>query len=438
MTVRIPDHWIGVKKYWPLICTSLGDALVSLPPERLTTHALLIGATGSGKTTTIHHLLAQDLMNGHSIVVLDARGDLALTTLELCARAEIQPERIKFFDLRERTRPVGFNPLKGSGENYFKALGVLAAIEKEWDSLGPLTADALRNALMLLTDAGEAITSLESVFFDPAFRAKALSRVHSESVKEYWERYDELSDEKQQTFASPVLNKVSLLFTPESLYKMYSHPDPVDLGRHLNTKGSVTLISLAVDQLHGAGWMAGSIFLSSISREIFSRVEMSESSRIPVRFYVDEFSHFQMSEFEAILAEGRRFKCSLLLANQTLAQLTPKLRSMILGNVGVKLIFRTAQADAEILNRDLTGNTKAFDLPRLGVGEAVLWQRGEEPIEIEGNSPLVSDVGSLTPAASSLRQRLYELTSPYPVLVEAKPEADVKVQESRASLEDWL
>ena len=78
-------HWIGLRKGWEQV-GSLEESLISLPVKDLKTHVMVIGATGSGKTNLIHHLIAQDLLNGHSIVVLDMRGDLVSAALELVVR----------------------------------------------------------------------------------------------------------------------------------------------------------------------------------------------------------------------------------------------------------------------------------------------------------------------------------------------------------------
>lgn len=454
-TVPIPDHWVGMVKGWPDLCQSLGEALVTLPPHVLSTHGLIIGATGSGKTNLLHHLIAGDLMRGRSIVVLDARGDLAVATVELAARAGVDPTDVRFFNLREKDQPLGFNPLAGNGEPYYRALGLIDAVAAESESWGVQLAETFRNAALLLAETGSPITKLDGLFHNRAVRRDLIARASSEPLRAFWSRYDSLSADKQSVLASPVLNKVSALLSTVGLRRMYGHPAPVDLAEHLGTPGSVTLVSLAVDELHSAGWMTGSIMLSSICREVFSRATVAESQRNPIRLYVDEFENFAMRDFESILAEGRRFGFSIVLAHQTLAQLTPKLRSVILGNVGVKVVFRTGYQDAEVLNRDLAGVKGAFDLPSLPVGEAVLWHRGELPFQIEINTPLIDDVGSVSQSAREFLARLVELTPVYfeiveePQSVEAPDEAQVeeqppsqKRQKGRETppghLEDWL
>ena len=246
----------------------------------------------------------------------------------------------------------------------------------------------------------------------------------------------------------PVMNKVSMLTSTKTLRNVLGHPKPVNLKRLLDTPGSCVLVSLAADELHAAGKMMGRLFLSSLSREIFSRVGMAEKKRNPVRLYVDEFEHFGTSEFETILAEGRRFKLSLVLAHQTLAQLTPKMRSVILGNVGTKVFFRSGQEDGGLLSKDLTGDPKAIRLPDLRVGEAVLWTREGGTISIEVNSPIVRGLGERSARARLFVRELERQWGLPEGYVEpsfsSPPKSTQRSKESnpprnpRTRMEDWL
>lgn len=416
--LAIPARWIGVYKGWEDWSDSIGDALVALTPQHLAAHTYVIGATGSGKTSFLQSLVAGDVQRGHSIVILDARGDFANTVIEIAARAKVDPSLVRFYDLRDSAQPLGFNPLAGAGEPFFKALGFMAAVGADFESLGVQVAEYLQNAALLLAENAKPITVLNGLFHDRSVRLALIQATQSDELKSFWRRYDGLSPDRQQSIASSVLNKVSTLVCTEGLRKMYGHPKPADIGEQLRRPGSITLISLAVDQLHNAGWRAGSLFLSSLCREVFSQVQVGESRRNPVRLYVDEFEHFAWDQFEQIYAEGRRFRFSTVLAHQSLAQLSPKMRSIILDNAGVKVVLRTSHASAEILNRDLAGIRSAFDIAGLQVGEAILSVRGLGAAHIELNAPVVRDSGGL----SALGQRfldevrshagLHELTAP--------------------------
>jgi hypothetical protein len=440
-----PRHWIGVEKGWRDAAETPWDRLVSLPPDRLKTHVLVIGSTGSGKTVFLTHLFAQDIVLKRSFVVLDLRGDLVDAVLALLA-GRIDPRKVLLLDLREKRSPAGFDPLAGRGEAYFRALAVIDAIAAQHD-LGVQVVETLRNALLLLAEAGLPLTLIERLFHDGGFRDGLVGRCRSEQVAGFWARYGAMSPDRQATLAMPVMNKVSLLLATEGLRKVLGHPKPVDLGRHLDSPGSVTLVSLAGDELHGAGRMFGRIFLASACREIFSRVGVAESGRNPVRLYVDEFENFAGEDFEPVLAEGRRFKFSLVLAHQTLAQLSPRMRSMVLNNVGTKVVFRCGREDSAALSRDVSGDPRAHDFTTLGVGEALVWSRGVGEKLVEVNAPLLKDTGARNPAARRLARVATRLRAAPPERQAAEPAAEAPPRREaeakgpkrpRTDLEDWL
>jgi hypothetical protein len=401
-----PEHWIGaVVGADPASVPLLGAELVSLPPSLLKTHALLIGSTGCGKTNALHHLVAQDILLGHSFCILDMRGDFSEAALELCV-GRVPPPSMLVLDLRDKDVPFGFDPLSGEGEAYFRALGILDAVESESASWGVQLSETLRYALMLLAETGFRLTDLERLLTDLTFLLTCLDLCRSESVLSFFQRFAELSADKRMALAMPVLNKLAPLLATDRLRRILGHSNPIDLGAHLNRRGSVTLVSLSVDELHASGRMFGRIFLASLCRELFSRVGTPESRRNPVRLFVDEFEHFGTGEFETILAEGRRFGLSLILAHQTLAQLSTKMRSLILGNVGTKLVFRCGREDGPVLSRDLTGDPRAIDFAQFETGEAMLSNRSIGTVRIEINEPIIRDGGGLSRAARRFRDEI--------------------------------
>lgn len=451
-TSPLPIHWIGVDQSPNLKGTPIPKRLVCVPPATLRTHALVIGSTGSGKTNLLLHLVAQDILLGHSFCVLDMRGDLISAVLELCA-GNVPEDLVRVIDLRERTQPTGFNPLFGSGEPYFRALQVLEAVANEAPSWGIQLEETLRNALLLLAEVQEPLTKLEHLFFDVAFLRSCIGRCdRGSSVLAFWQRFDRLPEERRIGLASPVLNKVSALLSTTTLRRVLGHSKPMDLGGHINTPGSITLVSLAVDELHAAGRMLGRLVLASICREVFARVAVPEKQRNPIRLYVDEFENFGTEQFEQVLAEGRRFACSVILAHQTLAQLPARARSMILNNVGTKFVFRCGREDAASLSADLVGDRTALALSTLPVGQAVFWERSGRLRVVEVNQPLLPDIGALSARARAFRDKVLILgadvppptqfqepmNSQCPEVCELDEDSREVFQKLDRALEDWL
>lgn len=252
----------------------------------------------------------------------------------------------------------------------------------------------------------------------------------------FWGRFDALSPDRRQALAMPVLNKVSMLFATEGLRRTFGHPRPMDLRRHLDTPGSVLLVSLAADELHAAGRMAGRIVLSSVCREVFGRVGVPESRRNRVLLVADEFQNLVGREFETVLAEGRRFGLSLVAAHQTLSQMPAGMRSLLLGNVGAKALFRLGREDAATMSKDLTGDPKALDLASLPTGECALWTRDGKVARVEVNGPIVNGGGPPSRRAAALLEAVRSRSGPVPAGPDTPPREAPQVAPSpkRASV----
>lgn len=350
----------------------------SLSATDLAWHLYALGSTGCGKTTFVLKLIEADLRAGRSVAVLDLRGDLVDGVIGSCARLGVDPRRVRLLDLREKERPTGYNPLSGSGEPYIRALHVLDVVKGAAASFGVRLEEVLRNALLLLASAGESLVSLDRLLFDDAFRADCLDDCGDEALIGFWERYEGLSPTERNAWALPVMNKVTALTAVPVLRAVLGHPDPIDLGKVLDEPGSVLLVSLAVDELHGSSKMLGSLLVSGIARETMARVKIPERRRNPVRLYVDEFENMATEAFEGIVAEGRRFGLGCVLLHQTRSQIGAKLLSIIRNNVGVQILFQCGFEDAAALARELPKGIEAEDLRNLSTGEAFVMTRDGE------------------------------------------------------------
>lgn len=414
-----------------------GDPL-TISPEDLDRHCYILGATGCGKTSAVLKLIAHDLEAMRSVAVVDLRGDLAQGVLSLCASMKIDPKRVKLLDLREKERIQGFNPLSGAGEPHIRALHFLDVLAKEADSWGVQLEETMRNALLALAEAGMPPTRLSDLLFDEAFLSGILPSIGDETVRAFWERYLQLSPEKRQAWALPVMNKATSLFATPSLRQMLGSNAPLDLGKAMSEKGSILLVSLAVDELHRTSRMVGSLVVSSIAREAMARISEPEFKRNPVRLYIDEFENMASEAFESIVAEGRRFKLSLVLSHQTLSQLAPRLKSVIRNNAGLQIVFQCGYEDAVQISRELREGIDAASLRSLGVGEAYLVQRSGEAELVRFSWP-----GRLAPSSETAEYRKIVLNavpkdSPESKPLKKKPKAKSKPKASKIDAGDWL
>src|SRR4051812_20460212 len=78
-------------------------------PDRLS-HVYVVGKTGTGKTTLLEALAAQDICQFRGLCVIDPHGDLAE---RLVARVpEARKADLVYLNAPDRTQPYGYNPLR--------------------------------------------------------------------------------------------------------------------------------------------------------------------------------------------------------------------------------------------------------------------------------------------------------------------------------------
>lgn len=98
----------------------------------------------------------------------------------------------------------------------------------------------------------------------------------------------------------------------------------------------------------GLAELAMSASLMKIRAAAMARA--GERDRTPVRVYIDEFQNCRGDSLQSLLAEGRKFGISLVLANQSLGQIggtnDHTVGAATLANVGNLVTFRLGATDA--------------------------------------------------------------------------------------------
>src|SRR3981081_4331085 len=111
-------------------CTTRDVAM--LAPEARRRHLYIIGQTGTGKSTLLLNLIAQDLAAGAGIALLDPHGDLAEDVLMHVPRDRTND--LVYVNPADAERPIGFNPLSAVPEDLkpIVADGVVSAFRHVW------------------------------------------------------------------------------------------------------------------------------------------------------------------------------------------------------------------------------------------------------------------------------------------------------------------
>ena len=111
-----------------------------------------------------------------------------------------------------------------------------------------------------------------------------------------------------------------------------------------------------------AAGLLGSLLVSTLQIETLSRANIEESDRRDFFAYVDEFQNYATEGFATILSEARKYRLSLTVANQYLAQIEQGTLAAVLGNVGSLVSFQVGVDDAEFLAQQLASDLTPRDL----------------------------------------------------------------------------
>lgn len=330
---------------------------LSIPDSR--SHLHLLGSTGTGKTTTMLNLAAQDIAAGRGVGVLDPKGDLVRGLL-----GRIPPERISDVVLispDDTGHSVGINPLElWPGEDrYLVADNVLAIFRRIYERFwGPRTDDVLKCALLtLLARPNCTLAQVPLLLSDEAFRRQALEGLSDRiGLDPFWDEYERLTASQRAEMVGPVLNKLrDFLVRPRLRRILCQARSTVDLREVLDS-GKIVLADLSVGRWGDmTASLVGSFLVARIWQAVLARSAREEESRPDFFLFVDEFQHFlgSASSFSSVLAEARSLRLSLTVANQHLGQLTRDLREGIASNARSRLVFQCGQDDAAYLAHEM-------------------------------------------------------------------------------------
>ncbi len=310
-----------------------GDA--ALGPEERRRHLHLVGQTGTGKSTLLLNLIAQDLAADHGLALLDPHGDLALAALAHVPRR--RRNELVYIDPADADWPIGFNPLARVPE-----------------PLKPVAADGIV----------------------AAFRALVERHVRDPLVRSFWlNEYAGYSQNFRVEAIAPIQNKIGKALMAPSLRNMLAQPRSTITLRRLMDERAIVICNLSKGQLgESTAHLIGALLVTAIAQAALSRADSPVAERRVFHLYADEFQSFASESFSLILSEARKYALTLTIAHQYLEQLPDRLRAAVFGNVGSIVVCRPGATDAPALAAQIgIANPDAvLDLPNFAAWARLL------------------------------------------------------------------
>ena len=340
---------------------------VAVSDSALEHHALLCGASGSGKTRLMQHLLAGQLPWGVSLVMLDPKKETLRRMLVAAMDAGVPPDRVTLLlpGLGGVGCP-GWNPLLPSeGTTLSQAVtsfvSLLAAGSSSW---GPRLQDLLTNAALLIGAQGLTLYELVRFLQMPDYRAAVLARplpdlplgdrIACDEAAEYFAReYGGWGEREQASAAAPVLNKVRDLLRIPFLRALFCARESTLDFRALWRGQRLLLVHLDDGSLGDDGTrLLSGLLVSQLLRTARRNPAAKDAAGRegnPVALALDELGLSERFSGKAvcdILAVAREYRLRLIAACQHMGQLSGELREALLTSTAVRFFFRLGISDA--------------------------------------------------------------------------------------------
>ncbi|KFU80781.1 DNA helicase HerA, contains HAS-barrel and ATPase domains [Amycolatopsis lurida] len=348
---------------------------VSMPLATARHHLHVIGPTGSGKSTLLAQLLRGDVAAGHSVLVIEPRGDLVADVL-----ADVPQHRREDVVVIEPggvSEVVGINPLAGGpGEAEQQADHLLHLMRELYgSSLGPRSADVLLHSLIALArDENGTFADLPVFLTNATFRRNVLAKVHDGLVlAPFFSWYDGLSEAERHQVVAPVLNKTRAFLSRTPIRRLLGQPRPRFQLDDLFNERRIVLVNLNTGVIGSeTAQLIGALLVTQLWQAMQRQAKKPRSQRRPLMVAIDEVQNYLKLPVELgdLFAQARGLGVSLTVAHQHLTQLPAKLHAAILANARSRVVFRPSSDDSATLARVLGGGLTTRDLELLGGFEA--------------------------------------------------------------------
>ncbi|AEB42623.1 hypothetical protein VAB18032_07515 [Micromonospora maris AB-18-032] len=361
--VAVPGGGRGVKM---LGDAEIGGHAVGLAVPDARYHLHVIGSTGSGKTTLLVNMALDDIKAGRGTVVIDPHGDLVLDILDRLPATVA--DRVVLFD-PDQDNPPTLNPLEGDDpdlvvDNLVSIFGTIFA--KAW---GPRMDDVMRVAcLTLLRHNNVTLQHIPPLLNSPQFRsAMTVDLDDPAGLSGFWQWYDSLNDSLRSQVIGPVLARLRAFLLRDFVKRTMRYPkSSFDMGRVLD--GGVLLVRIPKGVLgEDTSRLLGSLILAQVWQATTARAATAPEKRRDASLIIDEAQNFLTlaNSLDTMLAEARKYRLSLVLAHQDLAQFPRDLLAAASANARNKVYFTCAPEDAKVLSRHTLPELGEHDLAHL-------------------------------------------------------------------------
>ena len=380
----------GLDEDGPLVgYTELGHP-IHFPESALKKHTVLLGKSGSGKSTMIKHFVhykmqakARDEDDG-AIVLIDPHADLVHDILKV-----VPPEiahKVRLLDLGDDERVPSINMLDPdlapdrdrcvgtlieTFKHMFEAWGNrleeildrgLKAIY-EYNAHPDTPKDkrlTILDLLVLLQDGKVVGSGRDARVERTQFQKHVFSRVQDAHVKLWFEQFMNLPRESRAEGMGPVANRIGAFAGNYRSKVVMGLRESTVVFSDILKEGIILLVSTASGKVGPApAALIGGAVVSLVDSALREQESLPQEERKNCLLIADEFSTITGTNWVGMFAEVRKYGCSMMLATQSMTVLDrpgserASLKTGIMANVGCMISYGISSEDAPLISHQM-------------------------------------------------------------------------------------
>jgi hypothetical protein len=338
-------------------------------------HLYVIGQTGTGKTSILKNLIAQDIARGDGCCYIDPHGSDIMDILSYIPKERLQD--VIYFDPASTERPMGLNMLEYDTrfpeQKTFVVNEMLQIFNQLFDMKvagGAMFEQYFRNAALLVMEdpeSGSTLIEITRVLQDKAFRDKKLAQCKNPIIIQFWSAAEATSGEQGlQNFVPYISSKFDPLVSNDIMRPVIGQQHSAINFREIMDKKKILLVNLSKGRLGEINAnLIGLILVGKLQMAALSRADSFGAAVPNFYLYIDEFQNVTTPAITSILSEARKYRLSLTVAHQYIGQLPEQIKQAVFGNVGSMAIFRVSPEDATVFEAKLAPTFTAQDISKL-------------------------------------------------------------------------
>ncbi len=350
-----------------------------------TQHLLVCGTTGSGKTEALKHLIRADILAGRGVLVIDMKGERALSEAVAVACAEARrTDDFRFFSLEGPSHT--YNPLAWGSPGAIRDRLIASCV---WSHEQPYYQErakavslrlfetmARKGGTLTFEDVHHPLTSKEALSLLSRWATPATQIAFEETLA----KWDDFTRD-----TSGFLDNVSE-FVSERFRDRLCDANPDILLPEAHARRQVVHFELN-SQLFPVAARTIARFLLEDMKALGGALGQKPSDQHDFHVYIDEAGRAIYREFEKFITQCRSAGIALTLATQSPLDFDTeegKFAHAVLQNTGTKLILRQLNPESAALCADLGGTYTTMERTRqladqglLGIGETGVYSERE-------------------------------------------------------------